>query len=173
LLQNADESIRTRSKKLLGVSVAADRQPIVDRYTKAFSLQGDSARGKQYFLKNCATCHRLDGVGYELGPNLASFRYRGKEAILQNILDPNREVNPLYVSYTIRTHDERTLTGMIASETATSVTLLRGESASDVVLRSEIAEMRSSSRSIMPEGLESQLDEQAMADLISFLMVDK
>jgi putative heme-binding domain-containing protein len=91
---------------------------------------------------------------------------------LENVLDPNREVNPQYVSYTILTTDERTITGMVESESATSITLIRGDNARDTIQRSEIEQMKSSKLSIMPEGIENQLDIQAMADLLAFLTGD-
>ena len=122
------------------------------------------------FQKICAACHRLDNFGHEIGPSLASFRTRGPEAILVNVLDPNREVNPQYVNYLLVTADGRSVTGMIASETANSVTLRRAENATDTVERVDIEELRSSGLSIMPEGLEKQIDPAAMADLLAYLM---
>ena len=62
------------------------------------------------------------------------------------------------------------MTGMVASETASSVTLRRAESATDTVLRVDIEELKSTGLSIMPEGMEKSIDVQAMADIISYLM---
>jgi putative heme-binding domain-containing protein len=59
---------------------------------------------------------------------------------------------------------------MIAGETATSVTLKRQENATDTILRADIEQLKSTGQSIMPEGLEKQLDRQAMADLIAYLL---
>jgi len=73
------------------------------------------------------------------------------------------------LNYTLVTTDGRTLTGMITSETATSVTLKRAENAGDTVLRIDIDLLRSSGMSLMPEGLEKQIDRQAMADLLTYL----
>ena len=53
-----------------------------------------------------------------IGPNLAAMRSRGAEAILTNVLDPNREVNPQYLNYIVQTRSGRSLSGMIASESA-------------------------------------------------------
>ena len=122
------------------------------------------------FTKICAACHRVDGVGSEIWPNLASFRNRGAEAILTNVLDPNREVNPQFVNYLLLTKEGRSLTGLIASETANSVTLKRAEAVTDTVDRADIDELRSSGLSIMPEGLEKQIDPAAMADLLAYLL---
>ena len=170
LQQHADLSIREKANSLLGRSTNSNRDEVLAKYRESLTLRGSQESGKQHFAKSCAACHRLDGVGYELGPNLATFKYRGAEAILQNVIDPNREVNPQYVSYTVLTTDERTITGMIESETATHLTLVRGDNARDTIPRSEIEQLKSSRVSIMPEGLENQLNPQAMADLLAYLL---
>ena len=61
------------------------------------------------------------------------------------------------------------MTGVIVAETPTSVTLKRGENATDTVLRRDIEELRSTGKSLMPEGIEKQLDPQAMADVIAYV----
>ena len=66
--------------------------------------------------------------------------------------------------------DGRTVSGMITSESATSITLRRAENATDTLQRSDIEELRSTRQSLMPEGLERQLDPQAVADLIAYLL---
>ena len=97
------------------------------------------------------------------------MKARGPEAILVNVLDPNREVNPQYLSYAVRLLDGRTLAGMISSETATGVTLRRADNQTDTVLRIDIDQLKSTGQSLMPEGLERQIDQQAMADLLAYL----
>ena len=143
---------------------------MLDAYKPALALAGDAARGKEQFKKACSVCHRIENVGTEIGPNLVTLQNRGPETILLNVLDPNREVNPQYVNYILVTTEGRSITGLVAAETATSVTLKRQENASDTVLRANIEELKSTGLSIMPEGLEKQLDQQALADLIAYLM---
>jgi putative heme-binding domain-containing protein len=169
----ADAGVRARAQKALASLRLGRRDDVVAAYRKSLELKGDAAKGKATFQKTCAACHRLDGVGTEIGPNLAAMQNRGAEAILVNVLDPNREVNPQFVDYVVDTTDGRTLTGMLAAETANSVTLKRAEGATDTVLRSNIRQMRSSRVSIMPEGLEQQMDNQGMADLIAYIMSAK
>jgi putative heme-binding domain-containing protein len=147
-----------------------DRSKIIAQYQNALSLPGNITTGQGLFVKLCSACHKADGVGHEVGPNLIAFRYRGPEAILQNVLDPNREVNPMYLNYNIITNDETTISGMIESESTEVVNLTRGGEFRDAVPRSKITEMKSSRVSIMPEGFENQLDQQAMADLLAYLM---
>lgn len=169
LESNADPAIRNRAKQLAAKLQLGRRQDVLDAYKPALTLAGDAGRGKMHFQKVCAACHRLENVGNEIGANLAAIQNRGADAILFNVLDPNREVNPQYVNYVVITTEGKSLTGLIAAETATSVTLKRAENQSDTVLRINIEEMRSTGLSIMPEGLEKQLDQQAMADLIAYL----
>ncbi len=86
------------------------------------------------------------------------------------MLDPNREVNGLFAEYVVETKDGRTLSGLLASETTTAVTLRKAGGETESIKRAEIEKLRSTGLSLMPEGLERQLDVQAMADLIAFLM---
>jgi putative membrane-bound dehydrogenase-like protein len=173
LRKHQSDRIRERAGKLLAEVKLRRRQDVIDAYQGALKLTGDPARGKKHFEKTCAKCHRVEGIGYELAPNLAAMKTRGADSILVNVLDPNREVNPQYVNYLALTEDGRTLTGLVAAETATSITLRRGDNQSDTLLRVDISAMQSTGLSIMPEGLEKELDQQALADLIAFLMAAK
>src|SRR5207247_7725254 len=82
----------------------------------------------------------------------------------------NLYVMPNYVQYLVVDKRGRTFTGIIVSQTATSVTLKRDKDASDTVLRGDIEEMVSTGKSLMPEGLEKNIGKQEMADLIAFLV---
>ncbi|MBX3412070.1 MAG: c-type cytochrome [Pirellulales bacterium] len=169
LVKHNDREIAARAESLVGQLALGRRQDVVAMYRPALELSGDVERGRAVFRKTCAACHKLEGAGHEIGPNLATIQNRGSEAILLNVLDPNREVNPQYVNYTLITTDGRSITGMMAAETATSVTLRRAEGAEDTILRSDIDELASTSLSIMPEGLEKEIDAQSMADLLAYL----
>ncbi len=169
LADHADEGVRAKAAKLLASNQLGKRADVVEAYRGVLEAKGDATQGKQVFTKICAACHRVGGVGHEIGPNLAAMKARGPEAILVNVLDPNREVNPQYLSYSVRLLDGRTLTGMIAAETATGVTLRRADNLSDNVLRIDIDQLKSTGQSLMPEGLERQIDRQQMADLLEYL----
>lgn len=171
LRNSTNAHIAERAKAVLGSQAVAPRAKIVADYQKAMSsLKGDPEKGKQMFAI-CAACHKVEGVGMEIGPNLPQFaQTRGADALLLNIIDPNAEVNPQYVVYDVVTKDGQTQTGLVSAETATSVTLNRGGGATSTILRSDIASMKSTGKSLMPEGLEAALPPQAMADLIAYLL---
>ena len=170
---HSNTTVRDQARVIAAKLKLGRRQEVLDAYQSALGLASDAAKGKVHFQKVCSVCHRLESVGTEIGPNLATLQNRGAEAILLNLLDPNREVNPQYVNYILVTTAGRSITGLVAAETATSVTLKRQENASDTVLRANIEELKSTGLSIMPEGLEKQLDQQAVADLIAYLLAVK
>jgi putative heme-binding domain-containing protein len=89
--------------------------------------------------------------------------------LLVAILDPNRALESKFAAFTVATVDGRILSGLIASESATSVTLRRQEGKDEVLLRSEIEEMSASGQSLMPEGLEKDLSPRDLADLIAYI----
>ncbi len=169
LSSHTDTNIRELAKQVSITAGNNDRAAVVEAYRSALTRTGDPKLGKQVFQKNCAACHRLEGIGHQLAPNLGTVQNRTAENILLNVLDPNREVNPSFVLYEIVTSDGRSLTGMIADETATSVTLKRASNETDTVLRVDIDEIHTTGLSLMPEGLEKQIDQAAMADLVAYL----
>ncbi|MCP4194877.1 MAG: c-type cytochrome [Planctomycetaceae bacterium] len=170
-LLKKESSILTRLNQLtVSSTVSADRLKLLNDYQEALQQPGEIERGKKLFVKHCSRCHKADDTGFEIGPNLAAMKNRGKQAILTNVILPNQEVNPQYLSYTATTQDGRVLSGMLTDETATSVTIRRDQENSDTLLRVDLDELRSTGRSLMPEGFEKEIDPQGMTDLISFLM---
>ncbi len=168
LEQYPDLAVRARASRLFAAGLPR-RQVVVAAYQKALELKGDRDRGKSVFQKNCSSCHRLENVGQVIGAELSAVRDRGLDAVLLNILDPNREVMPQYQSYMLVTTSGRVVTGMITAETATSLTIRKPDGGEEQVLRLQIDELRGTGQSFMPEGLEKQIDVPAMADLLAYL----
>jgi len=164
--------VRERAAKIFASGLAR-RQDVVAVYQKALQRDGDRERGKAVFKANCASCHNLEGVGQQVGADLSAVRDRGRDAVLLNILDPNREVKPQFQSYVLVTTSGRVLTGMITAETANSLTIRNPDGVEETVLRLEIDELRSTGISFMPEGLETKVDVAAMADLLAYLSSPK
>ncbi|CAA9398840.1 MAG: electron transport proteins [uncultured Phycisphaerae bacterium] len=170
LRQGNDAAVRKLADAVAERVKLSPRADVVAAYRKSLELKGDVAKGRALFAQNCATCHRLENAGTEIGPNLAAMQSRGAEAVLVNVLDPNREVNGLFVEYVVETTDGRSLSGLLSGESAASVTLLKPGGLTETVARADIEKLRSTGLSLMPEGLEKQLDPQAMADLVAYVM---
>ena len=169
LRKHPDAALSRRVNQLFGAQRIDSRKVVVDRYQPALKLTGQAARGKLIFKKNCAACHKLDGVGEVVGAELKGIAQRGLPSVLLNVLDPNREVKPQFLSYVVQTDDGRVLTGMIAGESANSITIRQVDGRSVPVQRVDIARMRSTGLSFMPEGLEKEITVKQMADLLQFL----
>jgi putative heme-binding domain-containing protein len=133
-------------------------------------MQGQAVQGRTIFAERCASCHRLAGEGHALGPDLETVRSSGKDILLANIIDPNREVIPKYLNYLVETRDGDTLTGLVSVETQSSLVLRQANSVETTLLRSSIAALRSLGQSVMPEGLEEGLSDQALADLLEYVL---
>ncbi|HEV3145721.1 MAG TPA: PVC-type heme-binding CxxCH protein [Gemmataceae bacterium] len=171
LRSHADTKVKERAAKLLAGALDPDRQKVVVSYKPALDLKGDAAKGQALFRKQCATCHRVDNVGFEIGPDLrAAVRDKTSEQLLISILDPSREVDRRYTVYLIETKSGRQISGIVAVDSATSVVLRRAEKAEDTVLRTQIETMTDTGKSLMPDGLEKDLNKQDVADVIAYLM---
>ena len=121
------------------------------------------------FKAYCSACHQLEGVGQEVGADIRAIRDRGLEAVLLNIVDPNREVKPQFLTYAAELKTGRVVTGLVTAETATGLTIRRADGVSEAIPRSDVEALRSLGVSYMPEGLEKQIDVPAMADLLAYL----
>jgi putative membrane-bound dehydrogenase-like protein len=169
LTNHRNKTVRDQARKLLRASLPAERREVLARYQAALKHRGDASRGREVFKKNCATCHKVAGVGIDVGPDISDTRTKTAEVLLGDILNPNQAIDNNYVNYLVTLKNGRSLTGIIAAETAASITLKRAENQQDVVLRTDIEEIASTGISLMPEGLEKTIPVEQMADLLSFL----
>ena len=169
LLQHRVPSVRRLAAEALAANVQSNRQALVEQYRALTEHVPDPERGRSVFQKHCAACHQLDGVGHRVGPDLAAFLDKSEVGLLTAILDPNRAIEDRYQEYIVLGIDGRQHRGLIAHETSNSLTLLGQEGKQVEWLRSEIEEMAASGLSLMPEGLEKDIDRNAMADLLSYL----
>src|SRR5206468_7518348 len=127
---------------------------------KKMILEGkaDIAAGHEIAKKTCFTCHKLYGEGAEVGPDLTGVGRSTLDALLNNVIDPNQIVGKGYENVEIETKDGRTVSGRLVEDTDTRVKLLSSGPKEEVVAKSDIAQMRVSELSVMPEGLEQMLD---------------
>ena len=169
LLNHADATIKTRAEKLLSDALPMDREKALAEYRQALAMEADPARGRGVFEKQCATCHQIDGVGAQVAPDISDSREKSAEQLLTDIIQPNRAIDSNYFSYTALTVDGLVHTGVLATETSTSVTLKQAEGKAITLLRDEIDELQSDGVSFMPDGMEKNIPPQDMADLIGFI----
>lgn len=169
LLDQENPALKARAEKVLSTVRPRGRAEVINAYRAASEATGDPARGKTLFAKICASCHKFDGQGHEVGPDLAALTDTTPDAFLTAILDPNREVDARYAAYTAAVVDGRVVTGLIAAETGNAITLKRQEGVLDVLLRADLEELKTNGQSLMPEGLENDLKPNDLSDLIAYL----
>jgi putative membrane-bound dehydrogenase-like protein len=133
---------------------------------------GDPARGRGLFGKHCAVCHRLFGEGNMVGPDLTHANRKDRDYLLASTVDPSAVIRKEYLSYTVQTSDGRVLTGLIAEQTAGSITLLDAKNQRAVVARGRIETIQESPVSLMPEGLLKGLRPDELRDLFAYLQKD-
>jgi len=169
LKAHPDKNIAQRVAQIFLSSPSGARLAVIKEYQSSLSTKGDISQGKEIFKKVCSACHRLENVGTSVGADLNGIRNRGLPAVMLNILDPNREVKPKYLTYVLVDVKGRSTTGMITAENANSITLQKPDGTSTTILRTEMEVLQSTGLSFMPEGLEKQVNKQQMADLLSYL----
>jgi putative heme-binding domain-containing protein len=130
---------------------------------------GNPYRGRTLFNTTCAGCHRLFGNGGQVGPDLTPYERSDLENLLSQIVNPSLQIREGYETYNLETKDGRFLTGFLAEQDS-QVVLLRALDGQTVpVQRKEIAELRVSPTSLMPEGLLDALTDQQTRDLLAYL----
>ena len=169
LQQVANPAIQERLLKLIAANAPADRSKVLEEYQAALTHEHDPQRGRELFAKNCAQCHKIGDLGVDVAPNISDSRVKTHEQLLVDILDPNRAIDNNYISYTLVDTSGKVSTGIISSETSSSVTMKQPEGKVITVLRSEIEQLKPNGVSLMPVGFEKQLSVAQLADVISFI----
>ena len=167
--QRGEGEMTDLARKLFG-EANSDRAAVVSSYLEAAKNSGDPQRGRQVFAAICISCHKIGTMGVDVGPSLADIRVKPPEAIVSDILDPNRMFEARWSAYLIETHDGRSFSGLIENETSDAVVVAMMGGARETLPRSEIKEMKSLDRTLMPDGLEAAISKEHMSDLIAFLL---
>jgi putative membrane-bound dehydrogenase-like protein len=166
LLRSTDEGVRKRAEALFS-GFSNDRESVIEKYRSAITTIGKAERGEEVFKKKCARCHKIGGI--EVGPDLLTITKWDKESLLANILDPSASIASGFEEYVVELRDGTRVTGVMAQESETTVTLRRSRGEEDTVLRSKIVNLRSGTVSAMPDGIEDEIPLKEMIDLLEYL----
>ena len=169
LLRSPDESVRERASALFSDAGVVTRAEALAAMRPALELEGDATAGRAVFAELCARCHRMDGEGTELGPDLTDISRKSAETVLREIVDPNAAVEATFVGYSVELGDGRILSGILINETDDRLTVREAGGLDTEVLRKDIESLWTGGLSTMPEELEVGLELQAMADLLAYL----
>ncbi|VTT97291.1 secreted glycosyl hydrolase : Putative membrane-bound dehydrogenase OS=Singulisphaera acidiphila (strain ATCC BAA-1392 / DSM 18658 / VKM B-2454 / MOB10) GN=Sinac_2812 PE=4 SV=1: ThuA: Cytochrom_C [Gemmataceae bacterium] len=172
LASHADKEIAERAKKLLALGgglPSPDRQKVIEELKHLLAKTGDVANGKKVFTQHCAKCHKYGGEGTQIGPDLTGFAVHPKEELLIHIIDPSRSVEGNFKAYRVLTADDRTIIGILGAQTGTSVEIIDGEAKRHALSKDDIASLKETDKSLMPEGFEKVMKPEEFGDLLEFL----
>jgi putative heme-binding domain-containing protein len=150
-----------------------ETKKVIEDYQPALGLDGDAAKGKLVYEKSCAICHQLKGEGIPFGPDLGTIQSWPTSGIMANILDPNQSISHGFDLWNVVLKNGESLQGVITAETPSSVTVRNANGQVNTIAREEISSQKAMNMSAMPVGLEKDINQQEMADLLAFLKNSK
>ena len=169
LMRDTSGPLKVKARELLAVN-PAEREEVVVRYASTLEGPIDMEAGKETFTRVCSTCHQVAGEGgVAFGPDLGTVRHWSSEALLAKIIMPQRTIADGYGLWEVEKKDGTRVTGLMGSESETSITLLNIGSVYTQIPREEIESLSSLGASAMPVGLDQQLSQEEMRDLIGYL----
>ncbi|HEX8312478.1 MAG TPA: ThuA domain-containing protein, partial [Chthoniobacteraceae bacterium] len=162
IAKEAQEAIQA----VMGPQIA-EKNKIIAQFLPQVELGGDVVNGKAMFTAACAVCHKFNGEGNPVGPELTGMGAHPRAELLTHIVDPNREVDPSFAAWSVELKDGNAYVGVITRENAQSVTI-RDQAAEHDVPKATVARLTAMGRSLMPEGLEA-LGAGALRDILAYL----
>ncbi|MBM3837538.1 MAG: hypothetical protein FJ398_06180 [Verrucomicrobia bacterium] len=144
-----------------------EKEALLAKFRPEVEKPGNLENGHKLFLLNCAGCHVFKNEGRDLAPNLTGMGAHGAAELLVHILDPNKLVEPNFISFNIETKDELVYDGVIARENQREL-VLRNASGDYTIQQRDIKSRRSTNLSLMPEGFET-LGAEGLRDLLAYI----
>ena len=137
------------------------------------ALAGNADRGGKLFWSpslHCGSCHKIGEQGTPLGPDLSAIgKLRGREDLLESILEPSRRIEPKFAAYVVVTVDGRSLTGLLVVRDENKVVLRDAQNKEVTFAAQDVEALQPSRLSLMPDGQLSGLTAQDAADVLEYL----
>ena len=130
----------------------------------------DPARGASVFEKNCAICHQLQGKGAKVGPQLDGIGSRGLERLLEDVLDPNRNVDQSFRVTNLALQNGQVVSGLLLREEGEILIVADAQGKEIRVPKATVEERSTAQLSPMPANLSAQIPEAEFQDLMAYLL---
>jgi putative heme-binding domain-containing protein len=177
------EALEKRGGELVALLMgrSAGQPPSIEGWQKVAAEKGDAAAGERLFFHakgpQCFVCHRVNGRGGFVGPDLSTIgNTLTREKLAESILDPSREIAPMFVHWKIKTAKGDVVDGRILDEDPSptgEVVLIDAQGKQTKVKNVNIEDRQASKVSIMPDKLVEKLTRQDFRNLIEFLSGQK
>jgi putative heme-binding domain-containing protein len=145
-------------------------QQIAQRRQAYLNSQPDVDVGRSAFTKQCEICHQMRGQGKKFGPDLDGIGVRGLDRLLEDLLDPSRNVDPAFQTTIVITERGLAHTGLALRDEGKVLLLVDSEGKELRIRHDEIDERYTSALSPMPAALEKALTDEEFNHLMRFLL---
>jgi putative heme-binding domain-containing protein len=165
--------IAERTKNL--PSASDELIPVINARRKAFERLRDgnsidAEAGKVVFTKNCSACHQLAGIGKQVGPQLEGLKARGAERLCEDLLDPNRAVDPNFRRHLFTMADGTATSGLIRRDEGGALVIVDPEGREKTLVKADIDQREETGLSLMPTGYDKLLTEEEFCNLLAWLL---
>jgi putative heme-binding domain-containing protein len=146
-------------------------QDLLNRRREGFrKAKRDTALGSQVFVKNCANCHQVGGQGAKIGPQLDGLGVRGLDRMLEDVLDPNRNVDQAFRLTTLNLKKGQVVSGLLLKEEGEVLVLADAQGKEVRVAKDAVDERSTSQISPMPANFAEQIPETDFYNLLAYLL---
>ncbi|MEQ8789580.1 MAG: c-type cytochrome [Pirellulaceae bacterium] len=145
-------------------------QLLAERRRTFAQAKPDLSRGAEVFKKSCAACHRLGQQGEKIGPELDGVGHRGLARLLEDVLDPNRVVDPAFRTTVVQTTDGRVLSGLALESEGKLLLLVDREGKQRRIPLDEVEDRRTLPLSPMPANLAESVAAEDLNHLLGYLL---
>jgi putative heme-binding domain-containing protein len=146
---------------------------IVERRAAFYKAEKDPERGAEIFAKNCAVCHQIAGKGAVVGPQLDGIGQRGLDRILEDVLDPNRNVDVAFRATSLVLNDGRIVSGLVKGEVGEQLILFDNLGKEQRIAKTDVDERNATTLSLMPANVHEIVPERDFYDLVAYLLQQK
>lgn len=177
LAADSNPEVRTAVAKIWGkinTETTQERDEVVKRVSNLlrWDARGDAERGLVIYDRICGQCHLMNGRGHEVGPNITANGRGSYEQLLVSVFNPSLVIGDAYKSVTLRTVDGTVVTGLLVEKTDKRTVVKVQGGKEETIAVEDIEEFKQDKKSLMPEGVENQLNAQELADLFALLTLE-
>jgi putative membrane-bound dehydrogenase-like protein len=174
-----DKALAALHAEVMKGGLLLDKSPAaVEAFSKQVAERGSARRGKFVYLNTaavaCATCHKLEGLGGNVGPDLTRvWETQTIEKLVESMLDPSKEIKEGYQAFRATTTGGVVHVGLKVADTPQSITIRDANGKDTTIARKDLDDLKPSPVSLMPDNVVSQLGYDQFIDLLAFLKSQK
>ena len=171
-LQRGDTRLQTLMAQLPPADTGLDKL-LATRRAAYLTKPGKATKGKSVFITYCSSCHKLGGRGGDVAPSLDGIGNRGIDRLLEDLLDPDRNVDPGFAMTVVTTKDGTVIAGIGARDKGKHLEVTDAKGKSLAIPKRDISSQKKSSLSLMSAALTRAISEREFVDLMRFLLQQK